>query len=50
MSGINRRFFDSLLADKKLSMRALAAQMGMNHSQLSLTFSGARKLQLEEAA
>lgn len=50
MSGINRRFFDGLLADKKLSLRALATQMGMNHSQLSLTFSGARKLQLDEAA
>lgn len=50
MTGVNRRFFDSLLADKKLSLRALAGRMGMNHSQLSLTFSGARKLQLEEAA
>lgn len=50
MSGLNRRFFDALLAQKKLSMRALAAQMGMNHSQLSLTFGGARKLQLDEAA
>lgn len=50
MTGVNRRFFDSLLAEKKLSLRALAGRMGMNHSQLSLTFSGARKLQLDEAA
>lgn len=50
MGEINRRYFDSLMADKKLSLRALAAKMGMNHSQLSLTFSGARKLQLDEAA
>lgn len=50
MSGLNRRFFDALLAEKKMSMRALASQMGMGHSQLSLTFSGARKLQLDEAA
>lgn len=47
---LNRRFFDSLMEEKKLSLRALAARMGMNHSQLSLTFSGARKLQLDEAA
>lgn len=47
---LNRRFFDSLMAEKKLSLRALAARMGMNHSQLSLTFSGGRKMQLDEAA
>lgn len=50
MSGLNRRFFDALMAEKKLSLRALAAKIGMNHSQLSLTFSGARKMQLDEAA
>lgn len=50
MSELNRRFFDSLMAEKKLSLRALASRMNMNHSQLSLTFSGARKLQLDEAA
>lgn len=47
---LNRRFFDSLMEEKKLSLRALAARMGMNHSQLSLTFSGGRKMQLDEAA
>lgn len=50
MPELNRRFFDALMAEKKLSLRALAAKMGMNHSQLSLTFSGGRKLQLDEAA
>lgn len=50
MSEVNRRYFESLMASKKLSLRALAAKMGMGHSQLSLTFSGARKLQLDEAA
>jgi transcriptional regulator with XRE-family HTH domain len=50
MSEVNRRYFESLMSDKKLSLRALATKMGMNHSQLSLTFSGARKLQLDEAA
>ncbi len=46
---INKRFFEGLMADAKISMRALAERMGMQHSQLSLTFSGARRLQLEEA-
>ena len=50
MTGLNRRYFDSLMANKKLSLRGLAQRMGMSHSQLSLTFNGARKLQLEEAA
>lgn len=50
MSEVNRHYFESLMQDKKLSLRALAARMGLGHSQLSLTFSGARKLQLEEAA
>jgi len=50
MNEINKRFFENLMADRKLSLRALASRMGMNHSQLSLTFSGARKMQLEEAA
>lgn len=50
MSEINKRYFEHLMADRKLSLRSLAQHMGMNHSQLSLTFSGARKLQLDEAA
>lgn len=50
MTGINRRFFDGLMADKKLSLRALAARMGMSHSSLSLTLSGARRMTLDEAA
>lgn len=49
VSGINRRYFDGLLADRQLSLRALAARMGMNHSQLSLTFSGTRRAQIDEA-
>lgn len=47
---VNRKYFDSLLADNKMSLRALASRMEMGHSQLSLTFSGERKLQLDEAA
>lgn len=49
MTEINRRFFDSLMADKKLSLRALAAKMDMSHSQLSLTFNGQRRMTLDEA-
>jgi hypothetical protein len=33
-----------------MSLRALAKEMGMGHSQLSLAFSGARKLQADEIA
>lgn len=50
MSGINRRYFEGLMADRKLSLRALATKLGLGHSQLSLMFSGARRPQLEEAA
>lgn len=46
---INRRFFESLMQDKGLSLRGLAQRMGMSHSQLSLAFSGDRKLQIAEA-
>lgn len=47
---VDRRFFETLMASKKLSMRALAAKMDKTHSQLSLMFSGQRRLQLDEAA
>lgn len=50
MAEVNKRYFESLLMDKGLSLRALAQRMGLSHSQLSLTFSGHRKMQLEEAA
>lgn len=50
MNEINKRYFEGLMADRKLSLRGLAQRLGMNHSQLSLTFSGARRLQLDEAA
>lgn len=47
---VDRRFFESLMAQKKLSLRALASRMDLQHSQLSLTFSGQRRMQLDEAA
>lgn len=50
MSEVNRRYFESLMQSRDLSLRGLAKRMSMSHSQLSLTFSGARKLQVDEAA
>ena len=50
MSEVNRRYFESLMAGQDLSLRGLAKRMGMSHSQLSLVFSGDRRLQLDEAA
>jgi transcriptional regulator with XRE-family HTH domain len=46
---VDKRFFKALMAQQKLSLRAVATKMGMGHSQLSLTFSGKRRMQLEEA-
>lgn len=50
MAEINRRYFDTMMADRKLSLRGLATKMGMSHSQLSLMFSGVRRAQIDEAA
>lgn len=46
---VDKRFFKALMAQQKLSLRAVAAKMDMGHSQLSLTFSGKRRMQLDEA-
>lgn len=46
---VDKRFFETLMAAKKMSMRGLAAKMDKTHSQLSLIFSGQRRLQLDEA-
>lgn len=46
---MNRSYFDNLIKDNGMSMRGLAKTMGMTHSQLSLAFSGARRLKLDEA-
>lgn len=47
---VNRKFFDDALRSRGLSLRGLARLLGLTHSQLSLTFSGKRRLQLDEAA
>lgn len=50
MPEVDRRYFEGLMDDKNMSLRALAKRMNMGHSQLSLAFSGARKLTLNEAS
>lgn len=47
---VNRPFFDQQLARLDLSLRQLGRLMHLSHSQLSLTFSGKRRMQLDEAA
>lgn len=47
---VDRRYFEALMADRDLSLRGLAKRMSLGHSQLSLTFSGARRMKLEEAS
>jgi transcriptional regulator with XRE-family HTH domain len=46
---VNKRFFEALMQSKEISLRSLAKHLGLSHSQLSLTFSGARRMQLDEA-
>lgn len=46
----DKRFFKALMAQQKLSLRTVASMMGLGHSQLSLTFSDKRRMQLDEAA
>lgn len=44
------RFFRDAIADAGLSVRSVASRLGMmSHSQLSLTLSGKRRMQIEEA-
>ncbi len=50
MTTVDRRYFESLMQAKNLSLRGLARRMQMSHSQLSLVFSGVRRLQLDEVA
>lgn len=50
MADVNKRYFEALMTNKDISLRGLAKQLGMSHSQLSLTFSGDRRMQLTEAS
>lgn len=47
---MNKEFFIGLMSGRRMSMRGLAQRMGMQHSQLSLTLNGQRKMTLDEAA
>lgn len=47
---INRKYFEERMRERNLSLRKLAAMLGIGHSQLSLAFSGGRKITLNEAA
>lgn len=49
MTNFDKHYFRVRLAERELSMRQAAQRMGMGHSQLSLTFSGVRRMQLPEA-
>lgn len=46
---MDKRFFENLLRDKKISLRGLARRLDILPSQLSLTLSGKRRMQLGEA-
>lgn len=46
---MDKRYFDGLLRDRTISLRGLARRLDILPSQLSLTFSGKRRMQLDEA-
>lgn len=46
----DKQFFKNLMEEQQVSLRQVAAKMGLGHSQLSLTFSDKRRMQLDEAA
>lgn len=46
---VNKRFFDDLMKDRRLSLRSIARQMDILPSQLSLTLNGKRRMQITEA-
>lgn len=47
---VNKQFFDDLMQDKRISLRAIARHMNVSPSQLSRTLTGHRRMQLNEAA
>lgn len=47
---IDTKWFRSQLAERGLSQRALARQLGLDQSAISLTFSGKRTMKFREAA
>jgi transcriptional regulator with XRE-family HTH domain len=47
---IDTRWFQDLLADRRLSQRRLAKQLGLDPAAVSLMFRGKRRMQMHEAA
>ena len=47
---VNKKYFDDLMKDRRISLRAIAREMNCSPSQLSRTFGGYRRMQLAEAA
>jgi transcriptional regulator with XRE-family HTH domain len=50
MKNVNKQYFLTLMEGRNMSLRGLAEKLGLGHSQLSLTLSGARRMSLDEAA
>lgn len=46
---VNKKYFEDLIRDRGLSLRRLAVMLDILPSQLSATFAGKRRLQLDEA-
>jgi transcriptional regulator with XRE-family HTH domain len=47
---IDTRWFQNLIADRRLSQRRLAKQLGLDPAAVSLMFRGKRRMQMHEAA
>ncbi len=46
---MDKRYFDDLMRDRGISLRELSRRLDILPSQMSLTFSGKRRMQLSEA-
>lgn len=46
---VNKRFFDDIMSDRRISLRSVAREMEISPSQLSRTLTGHRRMQLTEA-
>lgn len=47
---VNKKYFDDLMQDKRISLRSIAKHMNVSPSQLSRTLTGHRRMQMSEAA
>lgn len=46
---MDKRYFENLMRDRGISLRGLAKRLDILPSQLSLTFNGKRRMQMDEA-